>query len=119
MNTYYKFKFYINGRHSVTFGTNKSNIHPHTWEVVLIMKTKLDEEVNFTIFEKKLEEYFSNYEGKYLNELDKFININPTMENMGKILCEDIKDLVDDEVLILTKIEISENPMRTYIIETI
>jgi len=117
MKTYYKFKFYLNARHSVTFNENTSNIHPHTWEVVISFGSETTETVNFTEFEKALEKYFLNYEGKYLNELDSFKDIHPTMENIGKKLYEDIKNLIENKNLYFKKVEISENPTRTYIIE--
>lgn len=117
MKTYYRFKFYINARHSVTFKGKSSNIHPHTWEVVVSFGSEISETINFSEFEGKLEKYFIYYEGKYLNELESFIGINPTMENMGKIFYSDIKELLDRENLYFKRIEISENPTRTYIIE--
>lgn len=117
MKTYYKFKFYINARHSVTFNGRESNIHPHTWEVVVYFGSDTSDTLNFTEFEKELEKYFLNYEGKYINELDVFKDINPTMENIGKLLYNDIKKLLDNRSLYFNRVEISENPTRTYIIE--
>jgi len=117
VKTYYRFKFYINARHSVTINDKTSNIHPHTWEVVILFGLKATEIINFSEFENELEEYFANYEGKYLNEIDVFNGINPTMENIGKILYKDIKAFIDKKNLYFTRLEISENPTRTYIIE--
>jgi 6-pyruvoyltetrahydropterin/6-carboxytetrahydropterin synthase len=117
MKTCYKFKFYLNARHSVVFDGRVSNIHPHTWEVAVTFGLETTETINFTLFEKELENYFLNYEGKYLNELPAFNNINPTMENIGKILYEDIKGLINNKNMYFRVLEISENPTRTYIIE--
>lgn len=117
MNTYYRFKFYLNARHSVMFSGKYSNIHPHTWEVVVSFGSDAADTVNFTEFEKELEKYFLNYEGRYLNELKAFEGINPTMENIGKRLYVDIKDIFDGKSLNFKRVEISENPTRTYIIE--
>lgn len=117
MNTYYRFKFYLNARHSVIFNGKSSNVHPHTWEVAVSFGSDAADTVNFTVFEKELEKYFLNYEGKYLNELDAFKGVNPTMENIGKRLYGDIKELVDGKNLNFERVEISENPTRTYIIE--
>lgn len=117
MKTYYKFKFYLNGKHSVTFEGKNSNIHPHTWEITVLLEADYSNTVNFTDFEKTFEKYFLNYEGKYLNELEEFIGINPTMENIGKIIYNNIKMFVNDKGLDFISLEISENPTRTYIIE--
>ncbi|WP_432666248.1 6-carboxytetrahydropterin synthase [Wukongibacter baidiensis] len=117
MKTYYRFKFYINARHSVIFDDKASNIHPHTWEIAISFGSRTTEIVNFSQFEKELDKYFANYEGKYLNELEEFMDVNPTMENIGKILYKDIKKLLDKKDLYFKTVEISENPTRTYIIE--
>lgn len=117
MKTYYKFKFYINAKHSVNFGTGTSPIHPHTWETVIYLKVKDTDFINFTNFENILEKYFEAYEGKYLNDLDAFKINNPTMEHIGRIFYDDLLALLKGENIILYRIEISENPTRTYIIE--
>lgn len=117
MKTFYRFKFYFNARHSVTFNGKKSKIHPHTWEVAVSFNSKVSDTINFSNFEQGLEKYFLNYEGKYLNELKEFKGINPTMENIGKILYKDIKDFIGRKGLYFRTIEISENPTRTYILE--
>jgi 6-pyruvoyltetrahydropterin/6-carboxytetrahydropterin synthase len=117
MKVFYKFKFYFNARHSVTFNNISSNVHPHTWEVVVFFNTEDNATINFTFFENELEHYFLNYEGKYLNELKSFKDKNPTMENIAKLLHYDIKKIVNSKDLKFARIEISENPTRTYIIE--
>lgn len=117
MKTYYKFKFYLNARHSVAFNETASNVHPHTWEVVVIFSSQESDTINFTTFENELEKYFLNFEGKYLNEHISFKGINPTMENIGKVLYSDIKKLINGKTLVFRTMEISENPTRTYIIE--
>ena len=118
MKTYYKFKFYLNARHSVTFDNKTSKIHPHTWEVVISFRAGGANTMNFTVFENALERYFLYYEGKYLNEHESFKNINPTMENIGKVIYRDIEGLLRSNDLQFKSLEISENPTRTYIIET-
>lgn len=117
MKLFYKFKFYFNARHSVVFNNTTSNIHPHTWEIVVLISAEENTTVNFTEFENQLEDCFSNYEGKYLNELEMFKDKNPTMENIAKVLYADIKKIVNTGELYFKRIEISENPTRTYIIE--
>lgn len=117
MKNYYKFKFYINAKHSVNFNENVSPIHPHTWETVIYLKVKETAFINFTKFEKTLERYFDAYEGQYLNDLEVFKGENPTMERIGRVFYHDLLALLKGEELSLCKIEISENPTRTYIIE--
>lgn len=111
----YKFKFYINARHSVNFSGIQSNIHPHTWEVVTYINVNPEEFINFTEIEEKFEEYLDMYEGKYLNDLEYFKEVEPTMENIAVKIFNDLDDASDSYVV--NRIEVSENPTRTYIIE--
>ena len=117
MNYNYKFHLYINARHLVELDGVQSSIHPHTWEIGLLIKVNKDDFLNFTFFEKALEDYLKIYDGKYLNDVESFQGLNPTVENIGKVLFEGVSHLLKDEDLILTRLEISENPTRTYIIE--
>ena len=117
VKTYYRFKFYLNALHSVKFAGKVSAIHPHTWEISILFRSRQEETVNFSSFETELESYFLKFEGKFLNELVVFKGIIPTMENIGKILFEDVKKLINDRDLDFKTFEISENPARTYIIE--
>lgn len=117
MEHLYKFKFYINARHSVSFDGVKSEIHPHTWETVIFIKVKSNNFINFTKIEKYFEKYFDQFEGKYLNDLEYFNGVQPTMENIGKRIFSDINGSLNSNRLILSQLEISENPTRTYIIK--
>lgn len=117
MKYFYKFKFYINARHSVVFNDVESHIHPHTWETVVHLEVKQSSFLNFTKFESVLERYFDEYEDRYLNELEYFKKVNPTAESLGKKIFNDITTLLNNYNLDLCRIEISENPTRTYMIE--
>lgn len=117
MRNFYKFKFYINARHSVEFNNIRSNIHPHTWETVVHIEVNSEDFINFTSFEKVLEKYFDKYEGKYFNDIPHFQDINPTMENIGKKVFIDLEEMLSKSDLRLVRLEISENPTRTYIID--
>lgn len=116
MNHKYRFKFYINARHSVNFSGIQSEIHPHTWEVVMYINVHPEMFINFTEIENKISNYFEKYEGKYLNDLEDFKAIEPTMENITVKVFEDLKRSLGSKIDI-DRVEVSENPTRTYIIE--
>ncbi|WP_297522786.1 6-carboxytetrahydropterin synthase [uncultured Clostridium sp.] len=119
INFKYKFKFYVNAKHNVTINSKKSNIHPHTWEVITFLSVSKTEIINFSEFENNLTHYFEAFEGKYLNDLKSFENIEPTMEHMACIFFNEISALIENKDFNLETIEISENPTRTYIISSI
>lgn len=117
MENLYKFKFYVNARHSVAFDNGQSNIHPHTWEIVIYVKGITETFINFTEFEKMIENHIERYEGQYLNEMEIFGGENPTMEHIGASLNTHLSLLMKKENLQLERLEISENPTRTYIMK--
>lgn len=117
MRFYYRFKFYLNAKHSVNLGGRESAIHPHTWEIELKVRQKTNRILNFTTFEKDIDEYFESYEGKYLNDIYKFKNMDATMENLGTIFIKELKDLLNDKNFELLELSINENPTRKYILE--
>lgn len=117
MEHYYKFKYYVNARHSVDLGMGESGIHPHTWEIVIYIKVNSSTMINFSSIDKYLDNYFEDFEGKYLNELDSFKSLETTMENIGKVVFEQLKRFLIDRDMNLQQLEISENPTRTYIIK--
>lgn len=111
----YRFKFYLNARHTI-HADNRSSIHPHTWEIVTYIKRTADEFVAFSDIEKEIQEYLERYEGQLMNEIDPFTHIVPSMENMGEIIFGDLVGLSQNREWKLVRMEISENPSRSYII---
>jgi len=115
--TLYRFKFYLNAIHSLEIGNIHSNIHPHTWEIVLyISKNNHHDFIQFSEMEKDVQAYLAQYEEKLLNEIPPFDKIAPTMEHIGEILFLQLTEMMNSKGWTLQKLEISESPTRTYII---
>ncbi|MCX7922674.1 MAG: 6-pyruvoyl-tetrahydropterin synthase-related protein [Clostridia bacterium] len=118
-NRKYRFKFYLNARHAVKLDESDPKVHPHTWEIVLYISKKREGFIQFSRTEKDIQIYLSKYEGKLLNEIAPFDKVVPTMENIGEIFCVQIIEMLKDGEWELNRLEISENPTRTYIISDI
>lgn len=116
MNKEYRFKFYLNARHEMSIDSKVNNVHPHTWEFNLYFKKKCEEFIQFSVIEKELQFFLSIYEGHYLNEIPPFDMIEPSLESIGTVLYEQIKKIMSNNNWTLLKLEISENPSRTFII---
>lgn len=116
MNSEYRFKFYLNARHDMKIENKITNIHPHTWEVNLFFRKTSDEFIQFSEVEEKLQIFLSIYENNLLNEIPPFSLIQPSLENIGEVLYEQIKRIMETNRWALLRLEISENPSRTYII---
>ncbi len=112
----YIFKFYLNGSHSIVINGNMGDVHPHTWEIVLEVVLQRSEFVQFSVYEKVVELFFSRYQNRTLNEVKPFDLIVPTLENMVEYFGEELRKLLRSEGGDLAKIEGSEAPTRSYVI---
>lgn len=112
----YRFKFYLNARHSVNVNNLDPNIHPHTWEIVLNIIKSDEGYLNFAKIEDEIKQFLSKYEGKYLNQLPPFDRELPLMENIGEVFNNYIVKILINKGWELSRLEISENPTRTYIL---
>lgn len=91
----YKFKFYLNRRYYVYTNDNNQEFWAHTWELVIYIENLLEEIIIFGELEKTIKDYLLKFEGKIFNDIDELKKKN----------------------ILLLKIELSENPTRTFIIE--
>jgi len=112
----YKFKFYLNARHSINIENRQCKVHPHTWEIVIFISKYGDSLTQFTEVENSIQKYLLKYEGELLNAVPPFDLIDPSMENIGDAVFLGIFPLVQNFGCQLEKLEISENPSRTYIV---
>lgn len=114
----YTYKFYLNANHSININGNRGEIHPHTWEIQIDIIQVADSFVQFSTIEKSVEEVLSDYQDKYLNDLKPFNVINPTLENIGEFFNLTVGRKLQDEGWLLLRLEISETPSRSYIIDS-
>ena len=113
----YRLKFYLNARHYIIIGDQKSDTHPHTWEFALTILIRRKEFVEFKTFEDKINEYLESYQDQVVNFIEPFDSIIPTLENMvdyfTKIFAGIIKKIGGE----LLCVEGSEGPSRSYIVD--
>ena len=98
-----------------------SALHGHNWTVqVFIRATKLDEigiAADFTVIKRELTAILESFDHKYLNDLPDFKGINPTSENIAKILFEKLDGAVKIPGVTLDRVRVCESPTSgaTYI----
>lgn len=67
-------------------------LHGHNWRVRLtVAGTELDRcgmLVDFTVLKRSLREALARYDHAFLNEVEPFMRINPTSENLARELAE-------------------------------
>ncbi len=118
MATYrqYRFKFYLNARHAIYINGNLGEIHPHTWEITIHVIKGKDGFVAFDVLEKSIESFMDNYQDKFLNEVEPFDVVNPTLENCCHYFKDKISEILAEQGWLFLMMEMSETPTRSYVI---
>ena len=102
----YRLKFYLNMRHYIIINEVKGETHPHTWEFALDIK-----------FSRNLfVEFLEQYQNKILNEAEPFDSMMPTLENVTDYFAEEFFKIIYKTGGMLTRVEASETPTRSYIV---
>ncbi|MGN0160939.1 MAG: 6-carboxytetrahydropterin synthase [Lachnospiraceae bacterium] len=112
----YRFKFYLNATHYLTFDNKQGDIHPHTWEFASDILVERKGILEFGTFEKEIENCFKQYQNKVLNHEKPFDSIIPSLENLVEYFGKQIRVIVKRLGGELIRIEGSETPTRSYII---
>lgn len=113
----YKFKFYLNANHAIYLKGRLGQNHPHTWEISLDTIKVRNDFVQFDHIEKSVEEFFSRFQDADINKIEPFTVTNPTLENLCEFFKDSLAKLLGDNGWLLIRIEVSETPSRSYIID--
>lgn len=113
----YKFKFYLNASHAIYLRGNLGQNHPHTWEIILETLKVRKEFVQFDFIEKSVEKFFNTFQDSDINKIEPFNIINPTLENLTEYFEKSLSEILSNNGWLLTRIEMSETPSRSYIID--
>lgn len=89
-------------------------MHAHTFRVGMYAVKKQDANPVFLNNERMLREYFDQYQGIRLNELQIFKDVVPTLENMGEIFYGELQTLFETNGMHLVSLEIGDSPVSTY-----
>ncbi len=117
MNSHYRFKFYINANHAIYLRGVLGQNHPHTWEITLDTLKVTDGFIQFDSIEKAVDNYLLQFQDKDLNTVPPFDVINPTLENLCGYLATEMDALLQKHGWLMTRMELSETPARSYIID--
>jgi 6-pyruvoyltetrahydropterin/6-carboxytetrahydropterin synthase len=71
------------------------NLHGHTWKVELCLTgDKLNSDgflCDFVELKKELNTLLDRYDHKYINEVKPFDTLNPTAENLARVIYDELK----------------------------
>ncbi len=114
---HYRFKFYINAAHAIYINGVLGERHPHTWEITLYTLKISNDFIAFNSIEKDIEAYLKRFQDVFINEIEPFTTLNPTLENICHYFKEELQNLLFQRKWLLLSIEVSETPTRSYIID--
>lgn len=112
-NKAYKYTFKLHISHNPST-LSKQSAHSHTIKIILYIQNASDKFSKYDIIEKIIEDYLGTYEEAYLNETASFQNLDPTIENIGRVFYRNLKTIVFENGFELLKLEISETPTRIF-----
>lgn len=113
----YKFKFYLNANHAIYLAGVLGQNHPHTWEISVDTIKVSDDFIQFDFIEKTVEQFFAGFQDTDINKIKPFTVTNPTLENLCHFFKNELEKILAKHGWLLTRIEVSETPTRSYIID--
>lgn len=114
----YKYKFYLNANHAIFINNVLGQMHPHTWEIMIEMLSTKENFVQFDKVEIAISKLLEKYQDQFLNTIEPFDKVNPTLENIVIYFKKMIEEQIREYNMVLLSIEISETPSRSYIINS-
>lgn len=117
MYSKYKYKFYLNINHAIYINGKLGETHPHTWEIILSVKSFNKDFVQFNEVEILINTILNKFQNTTINEMPPFDKINPTLENVCNYLNDIIGEKTKSMNIVLDMIEMCESPKRSFIIE--
>jgi len=89
-----------------------ARLHGHNWHITLFVSCQdLDElglGIDYKIMKKSLKDAIEDWDHYNLNDIPPFDSINPSSENVARILYERMAQRLDDKRLHVSRIEVSE-----------
>lgn len=115
----YRIKSFFNASHAIRWDSGIGQRHSHTWEVNCEFRSQQGQTVVFKDLEEKLNNIFQKFSGSFLNQLEYFQEINPTVENVAVWLYKLVTPAVETLKVRLIRLEVAESPTRSYCISVV
>lgn len=88
-------------------------LHGHNWRIKVVVRAEqLDARgmvVDFNDLGRELRTFVEPWEHVFLNELPPWNDINPTAENIARVVCEGVAPKIDDGRARVVRVEVWEN----------
>ena len=100
--------------HQLRFAPGEGErLHGHNWRIKATIRAReLDKSgwvVDFNHLGAVLREVVEPYEHVFLNEVAPFDDVNPTAENIARVVADDLAGKMDDARVRVARVEVWEN----------
>jgi len=90
-----------------------ANIHGHTWRVIASVRAdELDDIgmcIDFKKISRSLDEIVEGFDHRMLNEIPPFAPMNPTAENISRIIFERLSERINSDMVTVVSVTVSES----------
>jgi len=97
------------------------NLHGHNWRVEAVVRAEtLDHiglAIDFRALKQALDEVLGNFDHRYLNEITPFDQLNPSCENLARVIHERLAAAINNERVCVARVRVweSEGSNATYL----
>ena len=100
--------------HQLRFAPGEGErLHGHNWRIKAVVRAEaLDARgfvLDFNDLGKTLRDLVEPYEHVFLNEIAPFDDVNPTAENIARVIADNLGAKVDDARVRVVRVEVWEN----------
>jgi len=97
--------------HQLKFAPGEEErLHGHNWRIKAVLRAKeLDKSgwvVDFNHLGKVLRDLVEPYEHVFLNEIAPFDDLNPTAENIARVVFENLSSKINDDRVKVARLEV-------------
>ncbi len=90
------------------------NLHGHRYKVVANLKTDTLDNIglayDFTVLKSNIDQILEKFDHTCLNDIEPFVSINPSSENIASAIYRELKTRMDDQTTRIESIEVWESP---------
>lgn len=115
MKEKYSVKYFLSASHHVNIEGVNSIVHTHTWQIKIFIVTH--KRIDYKVLDERIEGILAELDGVLLNDNENFKSLEPSTENLGRLLFKKISDEIENVKYVLESLAICENASRTFIIE--
>jgi 6-pyruvoyltetrahydropterin/6-carboxytetrahydropterin synthase len=115
----FKLKHKLIVKYTVQDSSNSSSVLVKALELTLFISSLKSGMIRFDQMETVIRETLEKYSENELTLISPFDQLKPTLENMGVVFCQVIRQNLARIDAHLEVLEISESPIKTFIVNTV